>query len=205
MKHLTLLLLLIIAQAAHGQSLSVFNVDASNFPTIRAKFFAFDAAGNQIKNLSETDFKVTENGTERTKKTVTCPPDKPLPTVSVAMSIDVSGSMSYSEFGDIPVELGKLTATDLCNAIAMPPSEFALQTCDARALIIQDFTKDRNKILSSITPIKATGDNDFVEHLMNKLSGLLNIAKTGKNKRVLSGFLLFSPGYYVWHSYTRSK
>ena len=29
--------------------------------------------------------------------------------------------------------------------------------------------------------------------------------RTGKNKRVLSGFLLFSPGYYVWRSYTRSK
>jgi uncharacterized protein (TIGR02145 family) len=92
--------------------------------------------------------------------------------------------MSHSDAGDIPVELGKTTATELCQSIAMPPSEFALQICDDIAAILQDFTTDKNKILTKIKPITANGNNDFVEQLSNNLTGLLNIAKTGKNKRV---------------------
>ncbi|MCX6153826.1 MAG: hypothetical protein NT007_06690, partial [Candidatus Kapabacteria bacterium] len=55
-------LMFFCAVAATCQSLSVFNIDTSAFPVIRAKFFAFDAAGNQIRNLTASDFSVTENG-----------------------------------------------------------------------------------------------------------------------------------------------
>ena len=65
----------------------------------------------------------------------------------------------------------------------MPPSEFALQTCNDNALIIQDFTTNKQKVLSAISPIQAEGNNDFVEQLLNRLTGLLNIAKQGKNKK----------------------
>ena len=167
-----------------GQSLSVFDVDASNFPTIKAKFYAFDKDRNQLTNLNPSDFELKENGQSRTVTYVSCPPPQPLQLVSIAMSIDVSGSMSSSKFGEIPVELGKTTAKELCNLVPMPPSEFALQTCHHQAFIIQDYTTNKTKILSAIEPIKASGDNNFVEHLLNRLTGLLNIAKIGKNKRV---------------------
>jgi WD40 repeat protein len=166
-----------------SQSLSLFEVDASNFPTMKAKFYAFDAAGQQ-QRLSSSEITLKENGIARTITSVSCPPQQPPKTVSIAMSIDISGSMGYGDFGEIPVELGKKTATELCNAVTMPPSEFALQTCHATAFILQDFTKDRSTILGLIPPIRAGGDNDFVEHLLNKLTGLLSLAKNGKNKRV---------------------
>ncbi|MEI6090299.1 MAG: FISUMP domain-containing protein [bacterium] len=184
MKKAIYILLFLLSYTAYSQSLSVFRVDASNFPTIKAKFIAFDSSGNQITNLNPSDFEVKENGVSRLVTYVSCPEPKPIQNVSIAMSIDVSGSMAGSISGEIPVELGKTTARELCKSVQMPPSEFALQTCDSKALIIQDFTTDKAKLLSKIDPITAYGENDFVEHLMNRLTGLLNIAKNGKYKRV---------------------
>lgn len=184
MKHILAILLCIgWVQQTQAQSIDLFGVDATNFPTMKGKFYAVDAAGNQ-QRPSASELTLTENGIPRTITNVSCPPQAPLQAVSVAMSIDISGSMGYSDFGELPVELGKLTATTLCNKIAMPPSEFALQTCDAKAYIVQDFTTNRSKILNAIPHITAYGGNDFVEHLLNNLSGLLNVAKQGKNKRV---------------------
>lgn len=169
--------------SAYSQSLSVFDVDTSSFPIMRAKFLAFDKDGKPIRpNIN--DFYLTENGQTQTVLNVICPSLKPLNNVSIALSIDVSSSMSNSNDGDTPIELGKTSATELCQSIAMPPSEFALQICNDRADILQDFTTNKNKILSKINPITVSGENDFVEQLSNNLTGLLNIAKTGKHKRI---------------------
>lgn len=150
---------------------------------MKAKFYAFDANGKQARpNASE--LKITENGIERKIVSVSCAPHPPEQTVSIAISIDVSGSMIRGSFSDIPVEMGKTTATTLCNQVVMPPSEFALQICNDKAYIVQDFTTDKNKVLNAILPIKAGGSNDFVEHLLNPKTGLLNIVKKGKHKRV---------------------
>jgi WD40 repeat protein len=178
-----LLLIIALSLSAFSQSLTLFDIDTTDFPIMRAKFYAFDEDGNQVRP-DASELRITEDGVEREILSVYCPPEKPPITVSVAMSIDVSGSMAGSKFGEVPVELGKTTARELYNLIAMPPSEFALQTCNDKALIIEDFTTNRNRILTAIEPINANGDNDFVEHLLNNITGLINIAKNGKNKKV---------------------
>ena len=183
MKKAIITLLFLLPLAAHAQSLTVFDIDTSSFPVMKAKFWAFDENRKQITNLSPSDFEITENGVQRDVISVSCPEPKEPVAISSVLTIDVSGSMRRSDFGEIPVDLGKTTARELCNQIAMPPSEFALQTCDDKALLIKDFTTNRSKILSSIDPIRAFGGNNFVEQLLSPKTGLLNIAKTGKNKR----------------------
>ncbi|MEI6089550.1 MAG: FISUMP domain-containing protein [bacterium] len=178
MKRIIYIIIFFLCYTAYSQSLSLFNVDASAFPTIKANFYALDVKGKPIANLTNSDFSITENGQLRTVTNVICPNPITPQKVSIAMSIDVSGSMTTA------VELGKITAGDLCNTVPMPPSEFALQTCNDKALIIQDFTTNKELLLSKISQIVATGENDFVEHLLNPLNGLLNIAKNGKNKRI---------------------
>ncbi len=190
---LVLLFVFIFAANAFAQgSLSVFDVDASNFPTMKAKFYAFDANGNQ-QSPNPSDITITEDGVPRTVLSVTCPPPSPVKQISLVMSIDISGSMSSSDAGQVPVELGKLTAKELVGRIVMPPSEMALQTCNDQAVIVQDFTSNKQRLLDRITPINAGGGNDFVEHLLNSTSGLLNIAKNGKYKRVA---VLYTDAYW---------
>jgi hypothetical protein len=78
---------------ANSQSLSVFDVDTTNFPIMKAKFFAFDKDGKQLKpNVS--DFSITENGQPRIVLNVTCPSPKPTVPLSSVLVFDVSGSMS---------------------------------------------------------------------------------------------------------------
>ncbi|MEI6089552.1 MAG: FISUMP domain-containing protein [bacterium] len=179
MRKLIYILFFVFGYTAYSQSLSVFNVDASAFPTIKANFIAFDSNGDPITNFSVSDFKITENGFPRTPTNVDCSNENTLNAVSVAISIDVSSSMSYDEHGYIPFDLAKITAKELANSIIMPPSEFALQICNSKALIVQDFTTDNAKYLSAIETISTSNENDFVEQLLNPLTGLLNIIKRG--------------------------
>ena len=100
---------------ANSQSLSIFDVDTSNFPIMKAKFFAIDKDGKQILNQSLSDFEILENEQQRVITNIICPAPKPIEKVSIAMSIDISGSMSGI------IDLAKQTANDLCNMIGMPP------------------------------------------------------------------------------------
>lgn len=143
--------------------------------------------------LSQADFKVYEDGIERKILYIDCPEKHIDISSSIAMSIDISGSMSYNFSGVYPVELGKTTAKTLVESIPMPPSEFALQTCDSRAMIIQDFTKNKELILSAIPPIRATGGNDFGQQLLNSKYGLLNIAKRGAYAKAA---IIFTDAYW---------
>ncbi|HRK60637.1 MAG TPA: hypothetical protein PLI74_13395, partial [Candidatus Kapabacteria bacterium] len=118
MKSLLILCMLLSAQTLYSQSIELFDIDTTNFPTMKAKFYAFDAQDNQVRP-SVSELSLEENGTARTIININCPPPVPLKAVSVAMSIDVSGSMRYTGFGDVPVELGKTTASELCKNIVM--------------------------------------------------------------------------------------
>lgn len=193
MRLLLLIGVFLYSTIAYSQGISLFNIDASNFPTIKAKFYAYDKDGKQL-DLSKEKVTLKEDGNVRTITKVNCPPAIEKKSISLAMSIDVSGSMSASQGGDVPVELGKQTAYDICNYLQKGISDFALQTCDHYSHIIQDFTSNKEQLLSKIKPIYASGGNDFVEHLMNPISGILNIAKRGKNKRVA---VLFTDAWWT--------
>lgn len=181
----TILSLFALVHAVHAQQVMIGNIDASRFPTMRAQIYIVDADGKPITGLSASDIEIIENGIKRTATRLTCPPPKPPSPVSLAMSIDISGSMSAQDgTGPPAVELGKLTARELTKLMPMPPSEIALQTCHHHASIVQDFTSSRERMLKAIDPIRAGGGNDFVEHLLNPTTGLLNVVKTGKYRRV---------------------
>ncbi|MBM2815225.1 MAG: putative sensor protein [Ignavibacteria bacterium] len=61
-----LIIALLTASNLFSQSLSVFDIDTTNFPTMKAKFYATDKDNNQILNFSPSDFEIKENGIPRT-------------------------------------------------------------------------------------------------------------------------------------------
>lgn len=171
-----LLFSIAFALPLHAQSLRLFGIDDSGYPVMKAKFTAFDATWTQ-QSPSIPSLFLTENGIPRTITNVQCPPPQTPAVVSLAMSIDISSSMHST------VEWAKNTVAELCSLTVFPMSDFALQTCDDRALIVQDFTKDKTKITDALPGIVAEGGNDFTEHLLHRVTGLLNVAKNGTNKR----------------------
>lgn len=179
------LLILFGFNNANSQNFSVFNCDGSKHPTVKAKFFAFDAEGNQITGLSPADFTVTENGIPRTVTNVSCPEQKPKQPLSLALGIDISGSMT-------PWNLGKQLGIALSDYLKMPPSEMALQVCDSRVFIVQDFTMDKSEIVTRLYMADDGHNDDKTGQLLNWDAGLLNIVKYRDNKRIA---VLFTDAY----------
>lgn len=190
-----IMIMFLIGQCLQANSINVVKTNPFDYPNMKASFYIFDDSNEPIVNLNKDDFKIIENGRECEIVSLTCPEKKGTDPLSVAMSIDISGSMMVDAHSSIiPVELGKITAKKLVEFLPMPPSEMALQTCHSHALIYRDFTTNKDKLYEAIKPVKAGGGNDFIEHLLNDRTGLLNIAKEGKHKRIA---VIYTDAY--WH------
>lgn len=185
MKKFTILLLLIIAQTAFGQSFSVFDVDTNSFPKITAKFYAFNAAGDQITNLNDANFEVWENGTQRPGIQVLCPPMKSPKALSSVLVMDVSGSMGSGVGSTINIELAKAAARAWVNALPLGKSECAISTFDQNNYMNRDFTTDKVKLLDAIAPLAPSGGTDYDAALINTIAGGLVVSKGGKYQKVI--------------------
>lgn len=88
-------------QSLDAQSLKLSNVNTSGYPTIRATYVAMDNAGRILRDLSASDFRVTErfsnNKTIDVSSSVTqgCTPSDEDAPVSLMIVLDLSTSMSF--------------------------------------------------------------------------------------------------------------
>ncbi|MEI6091364.1 MAG: FISUMP domain-containing protein [bacterium] len=183
MKNKILILIVIVlfyAINADSQSLSVYKVDASAFPIIKAKIFALDAAGNQIKNLSPSDFTIFENGQNRVVTNLSCPNPKPPVALSSVLVMDVSGSMQGKG-----IDIAKAAATAWVELLPMGKSECALTSFSSSNYLNHDFTTNRAKLIESINNLSIQTGTNYDAALINPMAGGLLIAKTGANKKVI--------------------
>ncbi len=175
-----LILICLLTLDLSAQSFSVFDVDHSNFPTVKAKFYAFDEDGDQILNLSKSDFEITENGEPRNVVSVSCPTPKPPEAISSVLTIDVSGSMRSGR-----LDQAKAAARAWVNAMPLGKSECAITTFNSSNYFNQDFTTDKDKLLNIINSLSAGGGTDFNAGFINPKAGALLAAEGGENKRVV--------------------
>ncbi|PKL86656.1 MAG: hypothetical protein CVV22_00775 [Ignavibacteriae bacterium HGW-Ignavibacteriae-1] len=180
MKKSLLLLIFFIPGILLSQSLSLFDVDVSNFPRIRAKFYAFDADGNQIRNLSPSDFELLENGVQRAVTNLSCPAPKPPIAISSVLTIDISRSMLGQR-----LENAKAASRTWVDGLSLGKSECALTTFNSTNYFIQDFTTDRNKLLNAIQKLNAGGGTDFNSGFIYPMAGALIAAENGLYKKVV--------------------
>jgi len=194
MKKIIYILLFLISYTAYSQSLSLFNVDASNFPTIKASFFAFDAAGKQITNLSPTNFSLTENGIPRTVTNVSCPDNQKLIPISSVLVFDISISMSW---GPPRIQLAKDAANIWVDGLPLGLSECALVAFESRSFIVKDFTTNRQLLKKDISLLNPGGGTDYNEALLEPPCGGLQVALLGQFKKVIvfltDGLSVFEP------------
>ncbi|MFH1052173.1 MAG: choice-of-anchor D domain-containing protein [bacterium] len=172
--------ILLIQINANSQSLSVFDLDTSNFPIIRAKFYAFNVDGKQITNLNPTDFTVTENGTIREVLNVFCPPDKIPEAISSVITLDKSGSMNGGN-----LVIAKAAATVWVECLPLGQSDCAITSFDGQNYFNQDFTTDLKKLLKAINNLSPNDGTDFNAGFINPPAGALIAVEAGKHKRVV--------------------
>ncbi len=174
MKWLLLCFVFISSTLAYSQGISLFNIDPSGFPTIKAKFYAYDKDGKP-NNPNQSQVKLTEDGDRRTVK-INCPTGGPKP-ISVGIMVDTYGFLTVARSG----------ARRLIDFMDMPKDELAITYMDHAALLHQTFTNDKNKAISSSTTIpKAPGYAAVQQMFFSEITGGLNLIKNRKNnKKVL--------------------
>ncbi|MBI3258066.1 MAG: hypothetical protein HYZ54_01070, partial [Ignavibacteriae bacterium] len=115
--------LLLLPVNLNGQeSISIFDIDSTNFPIMKAKFLAFNN-----KQIPETpniiDIVLTENGITRKVTDIYCPPSPPPIPLSSVLTIDVSGSMT-EKYNDVPrMVLAQTAAKAWVNNLDMSQNE----------------------------------------------------------------------------------
>ncbi len=176
------LLLILSAVNTNAQSLVLFDLDASNFPTIRAKFYVYDKDGYQITGFSNSDFKISENGKLRTVTQVSCPVISPAAAVSSVLVMDASGSM-----GGLNIGLAKIGAASYINGIRNNLSETAISVFDDGNYLISPFITDRQKLLKAVDEIyyNKYGFTDYNAALLMPLAGGLVLTRSAKYKKII--------------------
>jgi uncharacterized protein YegL len=147
---------------------------------MRAKFYAFDEKGEQIINLSPSDFELTENGEVRTITSISCPPPSPPKALSSVLVVDISGSMGRGNLDKV-----KPALKSWVNSMPFDVSECAITSFDDKNYLNQEFTNDKIKLFNSIDKLEANGGTDYNEALINLNAGGLQISKRGKYQRVI--------------------
>ena len=180
LKKITLLLFIIFAGNAYSQVFTVFDIDTTDYPVMKAKFYAFDEDGNQIRNLFPDDFEVFENGTKREVLSISCPEPKPSQAISSVLTIDVSGSMTGQSLIN-----AQSAARAWVNGLPLGKSECAITTFNLGNYFNQDFTTDRNKLINAINNLSAGGGTSFDAGFINIMAGGLIAAEKGKYKRII--------------------
>lgn len=168
------------------QSLSLFDVDPSNFPTIRAKFYAFDTQGNQQRpNIS--DLSLTENGIPRTITNISCPPLLKKERLSIVLLVDVTVFNGIVNAKNVLIEW--------VNQIDLEQNEVAIVSYERITFINQDFTTDKQRLLNAINGLETLSTyEDHDGAMIRPTTGAISVAEKGKYKKVV--LLLSSCSHY---------
>jgi WD40 repeat protein len=176
--------ILLSIQKLNAQTLNLFGIDASNFPTIKGKFYAFDAAGQQQRpGISE--LKVIENGMTRTIANVSCPVYQPPRAISSVLVVDVSGSMKTTRTTESNMEIAKSAARIWVNELPLGKSECAITSFDNSNYLNQDFTTDRTSLLNAIDPLTPLNGTDYDAAFLHSMAGGLLVTNRAKHSRVI--------------------
>ena len=163
-----ILLILLLPILASAQYFDVFDIDTSDYPMMKAKFYSIDANGNQILNHTPADFEITENGEPRDVISVSCPDPLPRP-ISVGIMVD---TYSY-------IEIARNGSETLVKYLNMPLNEVSITYMDRRPLVYQDFTNDKTKALKKSKTIPPAPGYTQVERMFfDSYAGGINLIKT---------------------------
>ncbi|MFN8358732.1 MAG: choice-of-anchor D domain-containing protein [Candidatus Kapaibacterium sp.] len=189
-KVLFLLCILLACQRSFSQSLSLFDIDESNYPLIKAKLLTSDTKGKQLRpELS--DLTLIENGVKRKIVNISCPKSVPLSALSSVLVMDVSGSMQVGQPKITNMDLAKRAASTWVNSIPLGACESAVASFDNVNYMNQDFTTNKSKLQRAIDRLVPQGSTNYDAALITPMAGGLQVTKSAKFQKVI---LLFSDG-----------
>ena len=179
MKKLFLLVINLLPLIIFAQQLEIFKIDTSNYPIVSAEFLALDEKMNLIKDLTIDDCTISENEILQRVIRVENPKDTNI-AQSVVMVVDVSGSMSGTN-----IELAKESITEFINLTPFSTTEVAIISFDNNVYVNQDFTRNKAKLLSAVSKLRASGGTNYNVALSDQKNSALKLTRNRDSKPVI--------------------
>lgn len=167
-----------------AQTLTLFDVDASSWPKMKAKFFAISQNGT-LQRPVLAELGMTENGTGRIITRVNCPAFSKPRDISAVLVVDISGSMSRLRGGVRNLDIAKIAAGAFVESLPDVGSECAVTSFDNFNYLDQDFTSDKVQLVAAINALKAASGTNYNAALIDPAAGGLLVSAAGKNEKVI--------------------
>lgn len=165
-----------------AQSLALFEIDPSAFPTIRGKIVAVDEEGRTY-SPNRSDLRLFEEGIERELTLVDCPPPTEIEPISSVLVLDVSSSMAVSDGRNLGI--ARAAAHAWIDAMALGISECAVTSFEERSFLAQDFTIDRRRLRDAVDNLVPFGGTGYNAAFLSPVTGAIPVAARGRHKRVV--------------------
>lgn len=150
----------------HAQYFTVYGIDDSNFPRMRARFVALDAAGKEMRNFSNNEFDIRENGVSmQGSLTIDCKDTAVEPAANVVLILDRSGSMST--IVDTATKATRMDwvisgATTFVNTFKFnPPSEVAVISFGTLPTFESPFRTTAPPLVDVISKLRPQGGTNY--------------------------------------------
>lgn len=177
---LVIVLLSTVSFRTFAQNLSLFDIDTSAYPNVKAKFYALDENYKQIITLTKSDVTIKENTILQTVVRVTNPAAAKALSLSVVLTVDISGSMK-----GLNMRLTKRATKTFVEMLSGDGSECAVTSFDDGNYVNADFTKDKQRLIKAIDQLSPAGGTDYNAAFIHPITGAIDIAHNGKHKKVI--------------------
>lgn len=163
---------------AGAQSFSVYAIDPSAFPVVRANFVALDLTGQPFQNITPADFQVVDNGVVVDPTvSVRCTTLTGDPEFSAVLVLDRSGSMNDTvdpQMRETRWDWVKHAAKTFINTVNfVGRTAIAVVAFDADAELIVSFTNRRADLLIGIDTLVARGGTRYDPAFLKPGAGAL--------------------------------
>lgn len=177
-----LLLTFLAVRPGMAQTISLFQIDPSGYPTIQASVLAVDRAGNPVR-LQKENLRLLENGIEREITLLDCPDPDPIEPISSVLAIDISSSMR--ELNDRNLTIARTAAHAWIDGMPLGLSECAITSFTTQSFLNQDFTINARKLSEAVDRLQPDGGTNYNGALISPVTGAIPVAKRGKHRKVI--------------------
>ncbi len=173
---ISILFLFVQAENAFSQKFTISEVNATEFPLMKASFIALDPSGISYDNLSEDDFDLSENGINLDETvTVTCRDETHEPEVSVLLILDQSQSMNETQDGIVRWDWVVEGATRFINTINfIGRTKVGITSFAGASHNVHPFSQNRASLINSLNNIDVGGVTRYNPPFLDPVTGAAN-------------------------------
>ncbi len=174
-----LVLLVSFARSLPGQTLNFFDIETSEYPVVKAKFF-YEEDATGFPQFTKEELSIAENRTDAELLSLHFPGKNNKQDLSVVLAFDVSSSMTGER-----LEIAREAGRYLVESLNTSYSEAAISSFDHLNYLNCDFTKNKSKLMNALDALQPQGGTNYNSAFFMPFAGALKVAKEGKNKKVV--------------------